>query len=530
VLAFLAHQPLLLFFGVAALGIVLGRVRVMGFGLGVAAVLFVGLGVGALDPALSLPDFVYQFGLVLFVYTIGLTSGPGFFASLERRGLAATGLVLGVLGAAALVDLAWAAVFGWEAPLAAGVFAGALTNTPALAAVLERVHAAGGPAGLPVVGYSLAYPLGVLLALVVMSVGYRRLATPAELAAQRPREVEHVTVELGPDTPAVSLHARLEALGLARLVVSRLRRGAAVDVPRLDALVAPGDVLTLVGEAEDVARATALLGRRLTLELDRSVIDYRRIFVSNPELAARPLRDLQLTERYGAVITRLRRGDAELVPTGATTLELGDRVRVVAPRARIEALSRYFGDSYRALAEVDVATFGVGIALGLLVGLIPIPTPGGGHLELGLAGGPLLAGIVLGRLGRTGPLVWSLPYSANLTLRQAGLVLFLAGVGLRNGWTFAQGLASGGAAAIVLGGALLTALVTGATLLLARRVLGFTTAEALGAVAGLQTQPAALAFALERAEGEAPGVGYAAVFPIAMLGKIVLAQLLLAMG
>ncbi|MCS6889416.1 MAG: transporter, partial [Chloroflexus sp.] len=230
------------------------------------------------------------------------------------------------------------------------------------------------------------------------------------------------------------------------------------------------------------------------------------------------------------VITRIRRGDAEILPHGDTTLELGDRVRVVTQRDNMERVTNFFGDSYRALAEIDVVSLGLGMALGMLVGLIPFPLPGGGSFSLGLAGGPLIVALLLGWRGRTGPIVWSLPYSANLTLRQVGMTLFLAGVGTRAGYSFVTTLTQGNGLLLFLSGALITVPVAFATLFIGYKLLKLPFSLLAGMLAGLQTQPAVLAFANEQTGNEAPNIGYAMVYPTATIAKIILAQLLLGAG
>jgi putative transport protein len=284
-----------------------------------------------------------------------------------------------------------------------------------------------------------------------------------------------------------------------------------------------------VGTASELRRAEGLLGAGSSehLELDREVLDFRRIFVSRKDVVERPLRELHLLERFGATVTRVRRGDVELLPDDDTELELGDRVRVIAPRARMAELTKLFGDSYTALGELDVLTFGLGIVLGLALGEVPIPLPFGLSFRLGVAGGPLVVGLILGRIGRTGPLVWSLPYAASVTLRQLGLVLFLAGVGLRSGHAFVETLSGGGGLGLLLAGGAVTFVSALVVLGVAHRVLRMPFAVVLGVVSGIHTQPAALAFATDRSRNDLPRLGYASVFPIATVAKIVIAQLLL---
>jgi putative transport protein len=539
VIELLVANPLLLLFLVAALGFLAGHVRVGGFGLGIAAVLFVGLAFGAADPRLALPEIVQTLGLVLFVYAVGVSSGPGFFGALRRRGLKLNALVLGVLLAAALVAVAVARVLHVSAPHLAGVFAGATTNTPALAGVLDalaRATPANDPARLaPVVGYSIAYPFGVLGSLAAIFLAKRALAARDDEAPSSRSFVstvgEHVSsanVVLESPLPVASARALREKLDL-HVVFGRVRRGETVTTITDDTELRRGDVISVVGSPAHVEEAIDAMGRRTKehVEFDRGEVDFRRIFVSRAQVVERPLRALDLGGRFGAVLTRVRRGDIEFVPDDDTELELGDRVRIVAPRTRLDEVSRFLGDSYKALSEVDLVPFGLGAALGLLVGVVPIPLGGGAHFRLGFAGGPLLVGLVLGKLGRTGPLVWTLPFSAGLTLRQIGVVFFLAGVGTRSGWALATTLRSGGAMPLFLLGVLLTAFVTTLLVILGGRALRVPSGMLLGVVAGAQTQPADLTFALEQAKNEVPTVGYATVYPLATIAKIVLAQLLL---
>lgn len=532
----LLTDPLLALFAVAAIGFVAGKMRIAGVSLGVAAVLFAGLFVSALSPGLVVPPIVPQMGLALFIYAIGLSAGPGFFKLFRARGLRDGALALAALTLSAGATFGLATALGLSRESAAGLYCGALTNTPALAAVVEHI----GPdvATLPVVAYSVAYPFGVLGVLLAV-VGVRR-AFRLDYAAERTSSVPADVV--GEDLLTATFRiTEASACGkplgeLAReqhLRVRFVRHRAASGISVADdhTVLAEGDLLTAVGTAPQLERCTAVLGGRSDEhpELDRSVLDFRRVFVSNPDVVERPIRDLCLHDRFGAAVTRIRRGEVEILADDDTELELGDRVRVVAPRARMSEAGRFFGDSYHSLAEIDALTVGLGIVLGLLLGRIPFPLPGGGTFELGVAGGPLIAGLILGRLGRTGPLVWALPYSASITLRQWGLLLFLGGVGLQSGGKFVatamspEGLRLLGAGAVVT---LVSALVT---LLAGHLLLRIPFAVLAGTVAGTHTQPAALAFAHEQAKSDLPRLGYTAVFPVASVLKIVIAQILVSL-
>lgn len=538
----LAGNPLLLLFTVSAIGYLIGRIRIGGVSLGVAAVLFVGLAFGAIDQRLRLPDIIYLLGLVIFVYTVGLSSGPGFFNSLRRRGLRNNLFIGGVLVAAAGIALVIRAILGLNGAQTAGLFAGSLTNTPALAAVIEQLTQLGADEALraePVVGYSVAYPVGVLGMILAIYLTRRLWHVDFEREAQQLRELgtvgEHLvnrTIRVTNPAVAGQTIAELVKQNKWNVIFSRHQHNGQIELATSLAQLVPGDLVNIVGSPEAVERVTAALGEPNPeqLELDRHTLDYRRIFVSNPAVVGVPLRDLHLPSAMGAVITRIRRGDAEILPHGDTTLELGDRVRVVTQRDNMERVTNFFGDSYRSLAEVDVVSLGLGMALGMLVGLIPFPLPGGGSFSLGLAGGPLIVALFLGWRGRTGPIVWSLPYSANLTLRQVGMTLFLAGVGTRSGYSFVTTLTQGNGLLLFLGGALITIPVAFATLFIGYKLLKIPFSVLAGMLAGLQTQPAVLAFANEQTGNEAPNIGYAMVYPTATIAKIILAQLLVGAG
>ena len=527
----LADNPLLLLFVVAATGYVVGRISIGGFSLGIAAVLFAGIAFGAIDPSLQLPEELWQLGLVLFVYTVGLATGPGFVASFRRRGLAANVGLLAAVGLAAGVAIAAETALSLGADVAAGVFTGGTTNTPALAAALDYIrNHGGGEATGPVVGYSLTYPVGVLLPLLAVFLLLRggRPADGAPGGASGAIVSHTVRVDVEGLPSFGDLRARLEGV-----TFGRVRRGGETMLADERLTPLPGDLVSVVGDAAHVLRATEELGHRSErrIELERSVYDVRRILVSSRAAAGRRVDDLDLPERFGAAVTRVRRGDVDLVPEPDTVIELGDRVRVLAPRERLPDITAFFGDSYRRIGEVDVLTLSLGVTAGLLLGLVPIPLPGGGSFELGFAGGPLLVALALGSIGRTGPLVWQLPYTANLTLRQLGTVLFLAGVGVRSGQAFASTVASAQALRVLVAGAAVTAAALGVTVVVGRLLLRTSPATLAGIVAGTQTQPAVLAYASAQVADEREvNLGYATVYPVAMIAKIVLAQVIVAIG
>ncbi len=542
IIDFLVEEPLLLLFIVAGLGYLLGHIKVRGISLGVAAVLFVGLAFGALSPDMVMPPVIVDIGLIIFVYTIGLSSGPGFFASFKRKGLRDNTFVFLLLLFAALLTAGAAALFDLRSTVAAGMYAGSLTNTPALAGILETVTRNTPVDQLarvgtePVIGYSVAYPMGVIAMLIAVYVMQRVFRIDYRAEARTLRQFNVVEQELFVSTVRVTNPEAVDR-PVAQLfrnqdwdvVLSRLKHDGELRLTSGDTTLALGDLVNVVGLPEEVDKAVAWLGERAgeQLELDRSLYDFRRIFVSNPEIAGRTLNELDLPHAYGAIVSRVRRGDIDLLAHGDTVVELGDRVRVVALRTDMPRLTRLFGDSYKALSEVNLLSLSLGLAVGVLIGLIPIPLPGGVVISLGMAGGPLLVGLVLGALRRTRGIVWTLPYSANLTLRQVGLTLLLAGIGIRSGYTFFTNFGDSGGTQVFIAGTIITTVIAFLTLFLGYRVLKIPFGMLTGMLAGLGTQPATLGFGLQQADNELPNLGYALVFPVATITKVIVAQLLL---
>ena len=515
----LASVPLLTIAIVIAAGTLIGAIPFGPLRFGPAGALFVGLAVGALDPRLGEGlELVQSLGLALFVYTVGVAAGARFFRDLRRQ----LPLMLGaaaVLGVVTVVTAWFGTLLGLEPALQSGTYAGALTSTPALAAASEVVGT-----DEPAVGYSLGYPVGVVVTILIVSVVLSRpwaaRSDPDSAAGSGlvdiSVEVERAT--LLPDVPGIRD-------GLVRL--SYLARGATMRVVTPRELLQPGDQVVVVGPRDAVARARDHLGHRVVEHLahDRREVDYRRFVVSDQRVAGRTVGELDIPGRFSGIVTRIRRGDLDLLATEDSVLELGDRVRVIVPRGRLDEVSDLFGDSERKVSEVDAFSLGVGLALGLALGLVTLPLPGGLRFALGSAAGPLVVGMVLGRLERTGPLHWGLPLAANLTIRQLGLLLFLGATGLASGQAFAaQALSTTGALVILL--AFAVTLVAGVLFIVVARLAGASTERAAGGLAGFVGQPAILAYANSRVSDERVEAGYASLFVLGIILKILLVQFL----
>ena len=513
----LASTPLLTLMIVVALGTLLGAIPFGPLRFGPAGALFVGLGIGALDPrpgeALGLLQTI---GLALFVYTVGLAAGNGFFRDLRTQLplMGGAGLVLVVV---ALAAIGLGGVFGLSPAVTAGAFSGALTSTPALAMAAER-------AGLqePAVGYSLSYPVGVVTTIVLASFVLGRPWT----GRRDPDSAARVgLVDISVQVEGSTRLEEVPGLRDGDVRLSYLSRGGRARVVRPAEELRPGDRVVVVGSAEAVRRARDHLGRRVDEHLahDRREVDYRRYVVSSRRAAGRTVGELDIPGRFEGIVTRVRRGDLDLLASDDTVLELGDRVRVVSPRGRMKDVGELFGDSERKVSEVDAFTLAVGLAVGLALGLVSVPLPGGLRLALGMAAGPLVVGMVLGRLERTGPLVWGMPMAANLTIRQLGLLLFLGATGLASGQAFAaQALSVTGVRIIAV--ALIIAALAGALFIAVARLVGTSTERAAGGLAGFVGQPAILAYVNGRVTDERVDSGYAALFALGLILKIILVQ------
>lgn len=517
----LSSSHMLILAVVVGLGYLLGHVNFFGFRFGVAGVLFAALAIGALGTEFALPEILSTLGLAIFVYAMGIHSGKAFFENLRHRGYRSSLLAAVALFLATGTAVGASLILSLSEGRAAGMFCGALTSTPALAAAVERAHS-----NEPAIAYSVAYPFGIIGVIICL-----RLARSLWKPEIQPESADAIlTRDFLVKNPAIAGRTIEQLMSLHRdpgFVISRVRHEGKVDVAIPSQLLNVNDVVVVVGDEDSMQLAEQIFGEPadLHLEEDQSEIDFRRVFVSSRAVVGSRIRDLELGRRFHGAITRLRRGDVDLVPAPDMRLDFGDRVRVVAHRARMAEITQFFGDSIRGTAELDYGSVGIGIVLGVLVGMIPFPLPTGGHFALGIAGGTLLVALVLGYFERTGPVTWSMPMSANLTLREIGLILFLATVGTRAGYLFVDTIRNEGIV-LLLGGAAITVTATLVALLVGYKLLRLPFDEVTGIVAGIHTQPAVLAFAAEQFESERPNVGYASVYPLATVLKIVIAQLL----
>ena len=526
-----AEEPLLLLALLLAVGGAIGALKIRSFSLGPAAVLFTALAFSAFDERLKISREVGVFGLAIFAFVVGIGAGPSFFNALRSGGKALMAIIA-TLTVAAGVTVGVAHAMGLEGPLLSGIYAGALTNTPALAAATQMWNS-----DLPTVGYSVTYLFGVLGMLIGAMFA---LKSTAPRSATTELEEEAVVPEL--DTATVRIEAEnlpdLETLSEKydhQLVFSRIMRGdrpghpGVVDLATDSAVPVPGDIVTVVGNVERIDEFVKDVGHLSTvaLTLDRSALDYRRIAVSNAAACGVPLADLRLTRKFGATATRVRRGDVDLLATDDLTLQIGDRVRVVAAPAKLKEVAKFFGDSEKGAQAFSLTALALGLALGVLLGLLEFPIPGGGQFALGMAGGPLVVGLCLGRVGRTGSILWTLPSSASATLNHLGMMLFLAYAGSNSGSALADAIVTPTGWRLLVVGLVVTAVTAIGHLTIGRLFGGLFGPRLAGVMAGAQTQPAVLAYANLRSNDDPRvNLGYALAYPVGMITKVLIAPLL----
>ena len=391
--AFLAQYPILTLFLAIGLGYVVGEIGLFGFRFGVAGVLFMGLAIGALDPAVSLPEVIPTLGLIIFVYTIGIQSGPALAQAFQRGGLRANMLAGGLLVFGALLTLGFSYLLSIPAPRAAGLFCGSLTSTPALAAARDAVREAAVARGVPreqarleadqpVVSYSIAYPIGTIGVILCFQLFGRFWRNGSQPAEESPEILVRNFFVRNPGVAGRTLGAVLRLHRDCGFVVTRIQHEGEVDIATSDTRLEFGDIVAVVGDEEALERAELIFGEESPthIEFDRSRFDHRRLYVSAKEVVGKRIRDLDLPNRLHAIITRLRRGDVDIVPTPDTRLEFGDQVRVLSPRERIPAVSAFFGNSIRGMAETDFGSVALGMVLGVFAGMAPIPLPGGNKI------------------------------------------------------------------------------------------------------------------------------------------------------
>jgi len=526
ILEIVFENQLIALFTVIGAGLLLGNITVKGINLGSSGVLFSALLAGHLG--LEIPGGVGNFGLALFVYCVGIGAGPRFFPALAREGggLAKLGFIIVASGAA----IAWGLGRALDLPadLSVGLFAGALTSTPALAAASE---AGGATAQAVAIGYGIAYPLGVIGVVLFVQLVPRLLkpdpeeqqADDVETATQG---VQNVLVEIS-NANLVGRRIEEDILAGYSCQISRILRNGRLVPLGADETLAVGQTLLVVGRPRDTGLATTFLGKRSEETFVADTENEReRLVVTDKKVGGRSLRELALLRNFGVVITRISRLGQEFVPTPEARLETYDVLTSVGQADDLKKFSKYIGHRPQAFDQTDLISMALGLSAGIFVGMVPISLPGGSPMTLGLAGGPLFVALVLGYFGRVGRVVGHIPRPTRMLLQELGLVLFLANAGIVGGGSLAVTIQEYGAIVFAIG----AAITIGPVMIaypVARKILGLSQAQALGGICGGMTSTPALGALTSASSSQQPIVSYATAYPVSLITMTVMAKLLL---
>lgn len=538
----IAHIMLLYAF-VVAIGVLLGKIKFFGVSLGVTFVLFTGIVCGhfGFTGNTQILNFIQDFGLILFVFCIGLQVGPSFFTSFKQGGVSMNVVAVGVvlLNIAVAVGLYYALGGRIELPMMVGILCGAVTNTPGLGAANEALSQLEYDGPQIAMGYACAYPLGVLG--IIGSIILVRLLCKINLKQEEEEiaQQEAANPHLTPNMMHLEVHN--EALNGKTLmqvknfigrdfVISRILQNGHVNIPSKDTVFHVGDQMFIVCAEDDAEAIIAFIGPKIKVDWEKQDMPMisRRILVTQSKMNGKRLGELHLRTLYGVNITRVNRSGMDIFASYNLTLQVGDRVMVVGPQDAVERVANLMGNSLKRLDHPNIVTIFVGIFLGILFGSLPIAFPGiPTPVKLGLAGGPLIVAILMGRFGYKLKLVTYTTMSANLMLREIGIALFLASVGVKAGANFVQTVVEGEGLLYVGCGFLITVIPLLVMGVIARMRYKMNYFMLMGLMAGSTTDPPALAYANQTANNNAPAVGYSTVYPVTMFLRILTAQLLI---
>jgi putative transport protein len=511
-------QPILTAFLAIGLGYLVGQINIAGFSLGVGAVLFVGLALGAFAPKAQILGPIGLTGLIMFLYGIGILYGRQFFEGMRGVGQKYNLLALIACVAGLLVALGLGQVYGIKLGHTLGIYAGSMTSTATLQAALDTMNTKE-----PSIGYSIAYPFGVIGPILCIYFMTQMVKPKFPPKAQRFHMGE---ISISDKFSGQTLEDLTKELP-GGVQVTMVRKGGQNIVPAADIGLLPGDAVLVIAEREDaIAEAASRLGKLEPgrLAADRGNLDYVRVFVGKASVVGVPLSRLPMPAGFPAHLLHVRRYDADLVPAPDLMLEFGDRVGVLMPPDRREDIRKHFGDTVKAAAEFSYVSLGLGMVLGVLIGLIPIPIPGVGTVTLGIGGGPLIVALILGKLRRTGPMLWTMPLPANIVLRNFGLAMFLATVGVNAGQPFVRTVAESGFTMLFIGVAVLLTTVF-IVLLVGHYLLRIPFDDLVGVASGATGNPAILVYSTKMAPTERPDIGYAMIFPSMTIVKVIAVQI-----
>lgn len=527
---------------ISAIGLLLGRVRFWGISLGVTFVFFAGIMAGhfGLSVDAQMLNYAESFGLVIFVYALGLQVGPGFFSSFRKGGIRLNMLALGVVVLGTLMAVVAGLLTGVSLPDMVGILCGATTNTPALGAAQQTLKQLGLDSSTPALGCAVTYPLGVIGVILAVLILRKTMVRREDLAVEEKDDANHTYIAaFQVHNPAIFNRSIKDIAHVAhtKFVISRLWRDGHVSIPTSDKVLREGDRLLVISSEKDATALTVLFGEQENTDWNKEDIDWnaidselisQRIVVTRPELNGKKLGSLRLRNHYGINISRVYRSGVQLLATSELVLQLGDRLTVVGEAAAIQNVEKVLGNAVKSLKEPNLIVVFIGIVLGLALGAIPFSIPGiSTPVKLGLAGGPIIVGILLGTFGPRIHMITYTTRSANLMLRALGLSMYLACLGLDAGAHFfeivfrPEGLLWIG---LGVGLTVIPTVIVGA---IAFKVMKVDFGSVSGMLCGSMANPMALNYANDTIPGDNPSVAYATVYPLCMFVRVIIAQVLL---
>lgn len=523
-------------------GLAFGKIKIMGISLGISFVFFVGILAGHMGFSVDsvVLDYVETFGLSMFVYCLGLHVGPNFFGSLRHEGMQQNVWSLIIIIAGTLFSLLLIPLTGINLPNMVGILCGATTNTPALGAATQALEHVGLPSGTVALATAVTYPLGVLGVIIAMVVLRKCCVKPEHLTPQSNDNHDHTYIaQFEVVNPAVG-HKRIADISHMthlKFIISRIWRNSQVILPTGDTVLEPNDSLLVVTNREDEPAMEMLFGRRVNKDWNKDAIDWNHIdtqlesrilVLTRGELNGKRLGDLHLRNSYNVNVSRVIRGDLKLLATRDLRLQYGDRITVVGQHEDINHVESYFGNSIRVLNEPNIGSIFIGIIVGLAIGIIPIQLPGmESSVRLGIAGGPIIMGIIVGALGPKLKLNSYTTVSASLMLRKLGLSLYLACLGLDAGKHFFSTVVQPQGLIWVGVGFLITVVPLLVVGLIALRLRKFDFGTLCGILCGSMANPMALGYANDTIQGDSPSISYASVYPLGMFLRVIIAQVLI---
>ncbi len=533
----LLTSEMLILFAILAIGSWLGSLSYRGVALGGAAVFFVGLAFGHFGK--TIPQPVMDLGLLLFLYATGLQAGPRFFRTFRKQGRSFVIVSAAAILAAGLATVAVGVLMKIPFAVAAGMFTGAVTNTPSLAGAIDAMNRIDPTQAANVsVGYGIAYPFSIVSVTLLVAFLPKLLRRDVKAAeaewlemqrAEQPALVKRQFKITNPNLDGKRLPG-LDTHRLSQANISRVRQGQGADARVVaatpDVVLHLGDVVLVVGAEEELEKLRLLIGEEVDVPMEANTRAISRdLYVTESKLAGKRLMDLQIWARYSVIITRIRRQGLEIAPVGTSTLELGDSLRVVGDTPDVAQFAQLVSGDARRMEETNMVPFLIGLVLGVALGLIPFRLPNGMTIKLGAAGGAFLVSLLLGHFGRIGPFRLHVPAAAANLSKELGLMLFLGGAGANAGTQLIKVITEQGAGLFVAG-AIITVLAALVTVLITHFVLKINLITTLGLLAGVMTNPPALAAAGKMTSTDVPAVTYASAFPVVLIFKILLAQIL----